>query len=162
MPALLLFTQFSIRALLFLVGIAAIAVALLLVLFPGPPDTFTPDGYLLNANQISATWPSTPTGKPLPPCSVFWFRDDAGQVVSAVAAFGEQRPAIMASHQHGHIQVQKSSRIPIPQDKRLYILGPQLELHKTTVSADEVGKGWHNYQSWGEAIVSEIEMHRWL
>jgi len=138
-------------------------VAAFLVLFPEAPDTFSPDGYLLDANDISTTWPQTPPGEVLPPCSVYWFRNDKGQVVSAFAAFGESRPQIMVSHRHGDIEVPSlgSSRIKIPQDKSLYILGPELELHKTTVAAEDVAEGWQNYRNWSQSIVSEIKAHGW-
>ena len=80
-------------------------------------------------------------------------------LVGGCAAHPE--PQFGLAPQHGDIDVPslRTSRIKIPQDRSLYILGPEMELHKTTVPAEDVADGWQNYQNWGQPIASTIDTH---
>ena len=143
--------QISLHTLLGLVAISAMTVSLYLILFPKPAPVFTPEGYLLDS--MAST----------PPCSIYWFSNENGNIVSGFAAFGETRPQIMVSHNNGTISVPsiQSTRIQIPRDGYLYILGQSLEMHKTNAKIAPIAAAWQKYDIWSKPLSNEIEQHSW-
>ena len=137
--------------LLALVTVSAIGVALYPLAFPTPTPTFTAEGYLLD---------STPS---FPKCSIYWFRNKNGKLVSGVAAFGKNKPQIMVSHNDGTIRIPslQSPKIKIPRDGYLYILGPELEIHRTNAKMKSIASAWQNYAIWAKQLSSEIEQNEW-
>ena len=143
--------QISLRTILGLVAISAMTVSLYLILFPKPAPVFTPEGYLLDS--MAST----------PPCSIYWFSNENGNIVSGFAAFGETRPQIMVSHNDGTIRIPslQSPKIKIPRDGYLYILGPELEIHRTNAKMKSIASAWQNYAIWAKQLSSEIEQNEW-
>lgn len=145
------YRQISLRTLLGLIAFIAILVAVYPFLFPKSAPGFTPEGYLLDSTALS------------PACSIYWFKNEDGEIVSGVASFGANRPRMMVSHNDGTINVpaKNSPRIRIPRDGRLYILGPGLEIHETDAKIKPIAAAWQNYSTWSKPLLKQIELHAW-
>ena len=142
--------QFSIRALLGLIAVAAISVAMYLVLTPKQVELFSSEGYRLR-----------PTNE-LPACSIYWFRNADSEIVSGFVAFGDHSQ-LFISGEHGDIHAPsiEPDRITIPRDGDLYVLDSSLKLHKTNLRVGDVAADWKNYENWSKNVNDEIAEYEW-
>ncbi len=142
--------QFSVRTLLIVVFIVSVGVLVFPALFPRNTD-ITPDGYILKG-----------TGN-LPPASVYWFKNSDKELVCGLVYFGENRPSMMVSHRHCnvHLPSLETGRIFIPQDGRLYILPPSLELVGTDADLEKFIADVENSSNWSSQINGKIDENAW-
>lgn len=142
----------SLKTLLVVAGVlAAVPIALDAVLFPEPPEEFSPTYFTLDQSDEN------------PPGSLCWFQDSSNRPVVGFAIFGQSRPQVWASVQRGDIKVPSrgSSQTILPRDGHLYILDPSFTFQRTTVQIDDVAKNWADYDHWARPIADQIKTNTW-
>lgn len=143
--------RFSLKALMAVVALSAIALAFYPILFPERPEEFTSTYFTLDETKQN------------PPGSLCWYRDSIDRPVAGFVIIGKNHPHIWVSNQRGVIKVpsRDAPQITLPRDGFLYILTPSFTFQRTTVRIADVAEDWQAYDNWARPIAEQIKDNTW-
>ena len=139
--------KYSIKTLLILMSVFALAALLYAQLAPRPNKFETVRK--LQFDEVAG----------LPAGCVHWFVNQQDRIISALILTGNH-PLVLLPHVDGSFCIE-STKIEVPSDGNVYIVNPSFELVKLSLKADELVAKPKDYQRWGAGILNDLNSHQW-